>query len=143
VKFRGANFLVRAAADFARNEILPVAMDVPSDQNELTDEYRFGRAQTADARAVIGELGRELGAEIAGVVLTSTMFGSYNLRRQAPSLRGFDYGAIGAPLLFVHHREDGCEHTPYAAAARLAGGRYALVSIAAWMLHRPFPKDIE
>jgi pimeloyl-ACP methyl ester carboxylesterase len=196
VKFRGANFLVRAAPDFARNEILPVAMDAPSDQNELTDEYRFGSAQTADARAVIAELkrrfpglplyivgtsrgtisaavlGRELGAEIAGVVLTSTMFGSYNSRRQAPNLRGFDYGALAVPLLFVHHREDGCEHTPYASAARLAS-RYPLISvnggkspesgpcepfaahgyfgreaqtaaaIAAWMLHQPSPKDIE
>jgi pimeloyl-ACP methyl ester carboxylesterase len=196
VKFRGANFLVRAAADFARNEVLPVAMDTPSDQNELTDDYRFGSAQTADARAVIGELkrrfpdlpiylvgtsrgtisvavlGRELGNDVAGVVLTSTMFGSGNPRRLAPNLRGFDYGAIAAPLLFVHHRDDGCEHTPYAAAARLAS-RFPLVSvsggkppesgpcepfaahgyfgreaqtaaaIAAWMLHRPFPKDVE
>jgi len=196
VKFRGANFLVRAAPEFAHNEVLPVVMDAPSDQTELTDEYRFGSAQTADARAVIGELqrrfsdlpvylvgtsrgtisaavlGRELGEEVAGVVLTSTMFGSYNSRRQAPSLRSFEYGAIRAPLLFVHHREDGCEHTPYASAARLAG-RYPLISvsggkppesgpcepfaahgyfgreaetaaaIAAWMLHRPFPKDVE
>jgi hypothetical protein len=196
VKFRAANFLVRAGPDFARNEIVPVVMDAPSDQNELTDEYRFGSAQTADAHAVIDELkrrfpglsvyivgtsrgtisaavlGRELGAEIAGVVLTSTMFGSYNSRRQAPSLRDFDYGAIRAPLLFVHHREDGCEHTPYSGAARLAS-RYPLISvtggkppesgpcepfaahgyfgreagtaaaIAAWMLHRPFPKDVE
>ena len=196
IKFRAANFLVRAAPDFARNEILPVAMDAPSDLNELTDEYRFGNAQSADARAVIGELkrrfpdlpvylvgtsrgtistavlGRQLGAEIAGVVLTSTMFGSYNSRRQAPNLRGFDYGAIRTPLLFVHHREDGCEHTPYASAAQLPS-RYPLISvaggkppesgpcepfaahgyfgreaatvtaIAAWMLHRPFPKDVE
>ena len=196
VKFRAGNFLVRAAPDFARNGVLPVVMDAPSDQNELTDDYRFGRAQTADARAVIGELkrrfselpiylvgtsrgtisaavlGRELGAEIAGVVLTSTMFGSSNLRRQAPNLRGFDYGAIRVPLLFVHHREDGCEHTPYVSAAQLAS-RYPLISvsggkppesgpcapyaahgyfgretetaaaIAGWMRQRPFPKDIE
>jgi Serine aminopeptidase, S33 len=196
VKFRPSNFLVRAGPDFARNEVLPVVMDTPSDQNELTDEYRFGSAQTADARAVIAELkrrfpelpvylvgtsrgtisaavlGRELGGDIAGVVLTSTMFGSSNPRRQAPNLRGFDYGAIGVPLLFVHHRGDGCEHTPYASAARLAS-RYPLVSvsggrpaesgpcepfaahgyfgreaetaaaIAAWMLHQPFPTDVE
>lgn len=196
VKFRAASFLVRAAPDFASHEVLPVAMDTPSEQNELTDEYRFGKAQTADARAVIGELkrrfpglplyvvgtsrgtisaavlGRELGGDIAGVALTSTMFGSSKPRRQAPNLRGFDYGTIGAPLLLVHHREDGCEHTPYSGAARLAS-RYRLVSvtggkpaesgpcepfaahgyfgreaetvaaIAAWMLHQPFPKDIE
>ena len=196
IKFRGGNFLVRSAPELARHGVLPVVMDAPSDQGELTDGYRTGSAQTADARAVIGELkrrfpglplyivgtsrgtisaavlGRELGSEIAGVVLTSTMFGSYNFKRQAPSLRGFDYGAIRSPLLFVHHREDGCEHTPYASAAQLAS-RYPLISVtggkpaesgpcepfaahgyfgreketvaamAAWMLHRPFPKDVE
>src|SRR5205085_11655277 len=117
-------------------------------------------------------LGHKLGAEIAGVVLTSPMFGSDNSRRRVPSLRGFDYGGIGSRLLFVHHQEDGCEHTPYASAARLAA-RYPLVTvtggkppesgpcepyaahgyfgreaetaaaIAAWMLGRAFPKDIE
>jgi pimeloyl-ACP methyl ester carboxylesterase len=196
LKYRPHNFLVRAAADFARNGVLPVVMDAPSDQNELTDDYRRGSAQSADARAVVRELkqrfaglpvylvgtsrgtvsaavlGRELGDEVAGVVLTSSMFGSSNVRRQAPNLRGFDYGAIRARLLLVHHREDGCEHTPYASAERLAA-RYPLVSvsggkppqsgpcepyaahgyfgreaetaaaIAAWMLGRPFPKDIE
>ena len=152
LKFRGANFLVRAAPELARDGVQPVVMDAPSDQGELTEEYRVGSAQTVDARAVIAELkhrfpglpiylvgtsrgtisaavlGRELGAEIAGVVLTSTMFGSDNSRRRVPSLRGFDYGGIGSRLLFVHHREDGCEHTPYASAARLAA-RYPLVTV--------------
>ena len=195
VKFGARNFLPRSAAEFARNAVLPVVMDAPSDYSELTDAYRMEREQSADARAVVGELkrrypglpvyvvgtsrgtisaahiGRDLGAELAGVVLTATMFGSSNLRRQAPNLRGFDYGAIRAPLLFVHHREDGCEHTPYAAAERLAA-RHDLVSvsggkppesgpcdpfsahgffgvepatvdaIAAWMLKRAFPKQV-
>ena len=107
-----------------------------------------------------------------GVVLTSTMFGSSNPRRLAQTLRGFDYAAIRSPLLFVHHRDDTCEHTPYASAARLAppydlisvsGGRPAesppcepfaahgffgvegqtVDAIAAWMLKRPFPKQVE
>jgi len=72
----------------------------------------------------------------------------------------------------VHHREDGCEFTPYSSAASL-GGRYTLVSvvggkppesgpceplaahgyfgkeaetvdaIAGWMLEKPFAKEIE
>jgi pimeloyl-ACP methyl ester carboxylesterase len=170
-------------------------MDAPSDQQELTEGYRMSAEQTADARAVVRELkkrypalpiyvvgtsrgtisaaylGRDLGDEVAGVVLTSTMFGSSNPRRQAPTLRGFDYSRIKAPLLFVHHRDDACEHTPYASAAKLAP-RYALVSvkggkpaeshaceplsahgfygveaqaidaIAAWMLKKPFAKEI-
>jgi len=144
VKYRSHNFLVRAAADFARNGLLPVVMDVPSDQNELTDDYRTGGAQSADARAVLAELkqrfaglpvylvgtsrgsvsaayvARDLAREVAGVVLTSSVFGASNPKRQVPSLRGFDYAAIQSPLLFVHHRADGCEQTPYATAARLA-----------------------
>ncbi|MFN2645065.1 MAG: hypothetical protein ABR570_08745 [Burkholderiales bacterium] len=196
VSFRSHNFLVRAAPEFARNGVLPVAMDAPSDESELSDGYRTGAAQTADARAALAELkhrypdlpvylvgtsrgtisaavlARELGQEVAGVALTSTMFGSANRRRQAPSLRDFDYRAIRTRLLFVHHRADGCEHTPYHSALRLAE-RYPLISItggkpaesgpcepysahgyfgreretaaaiAAWMLGRPFPKDID
>jgi hypothetical protein len=194
--FGARNFLPRSGAEFARNTILPVVMDAPSDQRELSDTYREGREQTADARPVIAELkrrypglplyvvgtsrgtisaayvGRDLGQDIAGVVLTSSLFGSASPRRVAASLRGFDYAAIHSRLLFVHHREDGCEHTPYASAARL-GSRYDLISVsggrpaesapceplsahgyfgkeaqtvdamAAWMLKRPFLREIE
>lgn len=196
VKFGARNFLPRSAEDFARNGIVPVVMDAPSDQGELTEGYRMGAEQSADARAVITELkrrfsglpvyvvgtsrgtisaafvGRDLGRDVAGVILTSTMFGSNNPRRSAPNLRGFDYAAIAAPVLFVHHRDDECEHTPYASAAKLAP-RYELISVnggkpaesapceplsahgyfgrepqtvdamAGWMLKRPFPKQID
>lgn len=196
VKFGARNFLPRSGSGFVRNAVLPVVMDAPSDQGELTEGYRMGKEQSADARAVVVELkrrfpgvpvylvgtsrgtisaaivGRDLGHEIAGVVLTSTMFGGSNPRRQAPTLRGFDYAAIQSPLLFVHHREDGCEHTPYASAFSMAP-RYELISvsggkvaesgpcepfaahgyfgreaqtvdaIAGWMLKRPFPKQVE
>jgi len=196
IRFGARNFLPRSGDEFVRNAVLPVVMDAPSDQRELSDGYRMGREQTADARAVIGELkkrfpalpiyivgtsrgsvsaayvARDLAREVAGVVLTSSVFGASNPKRQVPSLRGFDYAAIQTPLLFVHHREDGCEQTPYATAARLAQ-RYQLVSvsggkpaqsgpceplsahgyfgreaqtvdaIAGWMLKRPFPKEIE
>jgi hypothetical protein len=152
VKFGARNFLPRSSTEFVRNRVLPVVMDAPSDQGELTDGYRLGNEQTVDARAVVMELkrrfpalpiylvgtsrgtisaavvGRDLGEEVAGVVLTATLFGGTNLRRQVPTLRGFDYAGIKSRLLFVHHREDGCEHTPYAAAARLAQ-RYPLVSV--------------
>ena len=152
VKFAARNFLPRSSAEFVRNGVLPVVMDAPSDQGELTEGYRFGGEQTLDARAVVKELkkrfpalpiylvgtsrgtisaavvARDLVDEVAGVVLTSTMFGSSTPRRQAPTLRGFDYSGIKSRLLFVHHREDACEHTPYASAARL-GQRYALVSV--------------
>jgi hypothetical protein len=196
VKLGERNFLPRSRGEFIRNGILPVVMDAPSDQGELTDGYRMGEAQSADARAVIAELKRRfpglpvylvgtsrgtisaaylggaLGGEAAGVVLTSSLFGSANLRRQSASLGGFDFAAIKTRLLFVHHRADGCEFTPYSSAASLAG-RYTLVSvaggkppesgpcdplaahgyfgkeaetvdaIAGWMLEKPFAKQIE
>jgi pimeloyl-ACP methyl ester carboxylesterase len=195
VKFGARNFLPRSRAEWSRNAILPVVMDAPSDHGDLPDNYRTGEEQAADARAVIAELkrrypglpvylvgtsrgtvsaaylGRALGAEVAGVVLTSTMFRSRG-RSQSVSLRGFDYSGISAPLLFVHHREDSCDVTPYSSAAELAA-RYPLVSvkggkppesspceplsahgffgrepqtvdaIASWMLKRPFAKEIE
>jgi hypothetical protein len=195
VKFSARNFLPRSGGDFVRNGVLPVVMDAPSDQVDLTEGYRSSAEQAIDARAVVTELkkrypalpiylvgtsrgtisaayiGRDLGDEVAGVVLSSTMFGSSNPRRQAPTLRGFDYARIKAPLLFVHHRDDACEHTPYVSAAKLAP-RYALVSvkggkpaespaceplsahgfygveapavdaICAWMLKKPFVKEI-
>jgi len=196
IKFGARNFLPRTANEWARNGVLPVVMDAPSDQqSELSDSYREGREQSVDARAVVEELrlryggrpvyivgtsrgtisaahiGRDLGADVAGVVLTSSLFGGTG-RRQTQSLQGFDYGRIRAPLLFVHHRDDGCWATPYATAAQV-GRRYELISVSggkppesgpcdpfaahgyygveagtvdaitAWMLKRPFPKEVK
>lgn len=195
VKFGARNFLPRSRDEFALNGIVPAIMDVPSDRDELVDQYRASDEQTVDARAALAELkkrfpglpvfivgtsrgtlsaayvGRALGSDIAGVVLTSSIFVAPG-RRGGPSLRDFEYASIKAPLLFVHHRDDTCQATPYFAAAGIAG-RYPLVSvrggkpaespaceplsphgfygrervtvdaIAAWMLKRPFPKEIE
>ena len=88
------------------------------------------------------------------------------------SLSGFNFKTVKTPLLFAHHRGDGCQATPYAALARAAEG-FALVSvkggkppesgpcdpfaahgyfgkeaetvdaITAWMLKKPFAKEIE
>ncbi len=111
---------------------------------------------------------RALGGELAGVVISSSL---YWLGRQ-PMLSAFDFASVKIPLLVVHHREDACPHTPYRDAARLAAA-YPLVSvkggkppepgpceplaphgfygkeaetvgaIAAWMLGRPTPKEIQ
>ena len=56
IRFGARNFLPRSGAEFVRNGVLPVVMDAPSDQGELSDGYRMGAEQTADARAVIVEL---------------------------------------------------------------------------------------
>jgi hypothetical protein len=192
-KFGANNFLPRSRAEFIRNGVLPVVMDAPSDQSGgLTDYYRVSDQQSADARAVLAEvkkrfpqmpiyivgtsrgtvsaayIGRALGTEVAGVALTSSLF----TPPRGATLSGFDYASIKVPLLFVHHREDGCDATPYQEAHRLAS-RYPLISvkggqppesgpcdpfaphgywgkepqtvdaIAGWMLKKPYPRDID
>jgi serine aminopeptidase S33 family len=194
-KFGAQNFLPRSRREFVRNGVLPVVMDAPTDQQAfagMSDEYRSSNAQTTDVRAVLAEvkrrhpglpvyivgtsrgtisaawLGRALGDEVAGVVLTATLFHA----GRRPMLAAFDFSSIKAPLLFVHHRGDGCEHTPYADAARLAS-RYPLVSVqggkppesgpcdpfaphgfygkepetvdavTAWMLKKPFRREVD
>lgn len=195
VKFGQGNFLPRARRDFIRNGVLPVILDTPSDARKgVGDEYRVGSEQTVDARAVLAEvrrrypglpvfvattsrstisgahLGRALGTEIEGVVLSSAMFASPHGRW--PVITGFDFGAIPSRLLFVHHRGDTCQATPYSVAASL-GERFPLITvsggkppesgpcdpfsahgfygkeaetvdaISAWMLKKPFPRTIE
>jgi len=196
VKFGMGNFLVRTRTDFIRNGILPVLVEVPSDERTgVPDTYRFSDKQVADTRAMLAEvrkrapglpifivttsrstlsgahLGRSLGAdEVAGVVLSSSM--AISIAPGAYSLSGFDFKSIKVPLLIVHHREDTCRATPYLPMARAAEG-FALISvkggkppesdpcepfaahgfygkeaetvdaIAAWMLKKPFPKEIE
>jgi hypothetical protein len=196
IKFGANNFLPRSRVEFIRNGVLPVIIDTPSDQRGgVSNAYRFSEEQTQDARAIVAELrkrypalpifvvgtskstltaaslGRALGADLAGVVLTSSMSVA-NPRESHSALDGFDFGTVKAPLLFVHHRDDGCKFTPYNAAARVAKG-YPMISvkggkppesgpcdpfaahgyfgkeaetvdaIAGWMLKKPFAKDIE
>ncbi|HYD57530.1 MAG TPA: hypothetical protein VEB41_11530 [Burkholderiales bacterium] len=195
VRFAQGNFLPRARREFIRNGVLPVIMDTPSDARDgVGDEYRTGKAQSVDARAVLAELrkrfpgipvfiattsrstisgaqlGLELGDEIAGVVLSSSMFASP--RGRWPVITGVDFGAIKSRILFVHHRGDTCQATPYSVAAQL-GQRFPLVTveggkpaesgpcdplsphgfygreaptvdaISAWMLGKPFARNIE
>ncbi len=195
VKFGADNFLPRARREFIRNGVLPVVVDTPSDaRGGVGDEYRTGTEQTPDARAVLAELrrrfpglpvfvvttsrstisgahlGRALGDEIAGVVLSSSMFASP--RGRWPVITGFDFGSVKSRLLFVHHQGDTCTATPYSEAARL-GERFPLVTvnggkapesgpcdpfsphgffgkeaqtvdaISAWMLNKTFARSIE
>ena len=186
------NFLVRSRRLFAGHGIVAAVMDAPSDQARgMEDEFRLGDRHQADMEAVAADLkkrfpgapvflvgtsrgtvsaaslGRRLGKTVDGVVLTSTVF----LAGRQRGLSGFEFSSISAPLLFVHHVDDGCAGTPYYAAKRLAD-RYSLISvsggppalsgpceamsahgflgreadtvdaIAKWMLKQPYPKEI-
>lgn len=187
------NFLVRSRQLFARNGIAVAVVDSPSDQSQAMDDpFRLGSAHAEDIGKVIADLktrfpslpvflvgtsrgtvsaasiGRRVGKDVDGVVLTATLFLA---TRKQPGLGGFDFASISSPLLFVHHVDDGCAYTPHAAARRLAD-RYPLISvsggpapqsqpcealsahgflgkeadtvsaIAKWMLKEPYPREI-
>jgi serine aminopeptidase S33 family len=197
VRFNQGNFLPRSRREFIRNGVLPVILDNPSDQQGgegMSDGFRAGAQHVTDMRAVLAEvkkrhpglpvfivgtsrstlsaayLGGALEGEIAGVVLTSSIFFS-DQRARFPALAGYNWSKVKVPILFVHHGDDACGATPYHEAARL-GRRFPLITvkggkpaqsppceplaqhgfygkeaetvdaIAAWMLGKPFQKDI-
>ena len=149
-KFQAGNFLVRTRAQFIRNGVQPILVDVPSDSKDgVSDPYRRSDAQVADARAVLGEarkrfpglpifivttsrstlsaahLAKALGPEeVAGVVMSSTMTVAGRQFESVSTLNG-----AKVPVLVVHHRDDTCGSTPYQGAARLAGDKHTLISV--------------
>jgi len=198
VKFRQqGNFLVRTRTLLRDKQVAVAVVDSPSDQQSagMDDGFRTGRAHVADVAAVVKDLkerfpgarvflvgtsrgtlsaayvGRALSNAVDGVVLTSTVF--YGGRRLGGTgLAGFDFAAIKAPLLIVHHRHDACRACPYGPAENLGksyplitvmGGKPAesdpcepfaahgyfgkeaetVAAIRSWMLGQPFPKTVE
>lgn len=191
---RGSNFVVRTRDLFRDRDLAVAVLDAPSDRPDgMDDAFRTGREHAQDVAAVVADLkarfpgaklfllgtsrgtvsaahlGRALGREVDGVVLASTVLAGH---RRSLSLRGFDFGAIAAPVLFVHHAADGCWACPYAAARELGasyplvtvkGGRAArtddcgplsahgyygkeegtVSAIKGWMLGRPYPDVVE
>ena len=132
-------------------------MDAPSDYQSrggMSDEFRLGADHLTDISAVVADLGKrfpgtpiflvgtsrgtisaaavgaKLNTQIAGVVLTSTLFRQSSGRsgESGPGLSRFDFGTIKVPVLFVHHVSDQCGVTPYGDAARLVD-KYPLVSV--------------
>lgn len=193
--FQGRNFLVRTRGMFRDAEIAVAIVDSPSDQQRagMDDGFRTGRAHVEDIAAVVKDLrarfpgakifligtsrgtlsaayvSRSLGAGVDGVILTSSVF--YG-GRSGIGLSGFDFGAIKAPLLFVHHVHDACRSCPYRDAESLSRS-FPLISVSGgkpaesdpceplaahgyfgkeqqtvkamkdWMLGRPFPKTVD
>jgi hypothetical protein len=116
-------------------------------------------------------IGVAVAGDVNGVVLTSSYFQTGG-KRPRPMLSGFEWHKIRSRLLFVHHADDGCAQTSYREAQR-AAREYPLITvhggkppesgpcepfsqhgflgkeaetvdvIAAWMLGKPFPKEIK
>lgn len=157
IKFGQNNFLVRSRGEFIKSDVIVVIVDAPSDQQEgwgMSDEFRLSEQHFTDISAVVANLnkrfsgaalflvgtsrgtisaaalGARFGPQVAGVVLTSTMFRQTGRRSKepGPGLSGFDLSTIKIPLLFVHHVSDQCAVTPYGDAARLIS-KYPLISV--------------
>lgn len=157
-KFGQRNFLPRSRREFIRNGIVPVILDVPSDQSAgMTDEFRMSDTHRLDARAVVQELKRRypglpvflvgtsrgtlsaahvgagLGEEIAGVVLTASFFqhvAGRTHKRVEGKLSEFKWHTLRVPVLIVHHAQDGCPSTPYSGALKLMRQyQYPLITV--------------
>lgn len=154
IAFGRGNFLPRSRNEFVRNQILPVLVDAPTDQQGeggISDEFRRSAEHALDVRAVLAELAKRhpglpvflvgtsrstisivnlaaaLHGEIAGVVLSSSLFFGPRGPGRAPRppvLLSFNWASLRVPLLLVHHADDGCGATPYDEAVRLSR-RYA------------------
>lgn len=146
---RSENFLIRTRDLFVNAGVATAAVDGPSDMSSMTDGFRMSDKHSTDIGLVVKDLRRRfpqakivlvgtsrgtvsaaynalaLGSDIDGVVLTSSVF---NASKAGGGVAGVDFARIKAPLLFVHHREDGCNICPYSGAAGLAG-RFPLISV--------------
>lgn len=144
------NLLVRSRRLFTGSGVAAAVMDAPSDQPRgMEDRFRLGDAHAEDIARVVKDLklrfpglpvflvgtsrgtlsaasaGRRLARNADGVVLTAAVLLP---TKRDPGLSGFDFASITVPLLFVHHVDDGCGPSPYAAASKLAD-RYPLISV--------------
>ncbi len=143
------NFLVRTRNLFVNDGVTVAVIDGPSDTSRMSDGFRMSANHATDIGFVVRDLRRRfaqaklfligtsrgtvsavytglaLGNAIDGLVLTSTVF---NANRAGGGVAGVDFASFKVPLLFVHHREDGCNVCPYSGAARLAD-RFPLISV--------------
>ena len=136
------NFLIRTRRFWVDDETVVLSVDAPSDQWANFPQYfratpRYG----ADIAALLGAAGEKFGVQewtfvgtsegsisafqaarmnralARRLILTSSLFeGS----RNGPGLGIPDAGELPALTLWVHHVDDACKFTPYAAAQRAA-----------------------
>ena len=82
------------------------------------------------------------GQQVAGVILTSTVFRATGPRstEPGPELSKFDFASIKIPVLFVHHVSDQCAATPYSDAQRLSD-KFPLISVLGGLPPKSGPCD--
>ena len=169
IRFGQDNFLVRSRLQFINRGVIAAIIDTPSDQEGgwgMTDEFRFSEQHFIDMSAVVDDLNKrfpatplflvgtsrgtvsaaalaaKFGQQVAGAVLTSTVFRAAGPRstEPGPELNRFDFATIKIPLLFAHHVSDQCAATPYADAQRLSD-KYPLISVLGGLPPKSSPCD--
>jgi hypothetical protein len=148
----GANVLIRIRESLAGKDIADAIVDAPSDRlpSGMSDDFRGGDEHAADTRKVVADLHARfpqarifligtsrgsisvahLAVSLSDVVQGAILSSTVTVGNQAgPGLSTFDFASIKVPLLWVHHRDDGCRLSPYAGAQRAAqGGAFVSVS---------------
>jgi predicted esterase len=144
-----SSYVVRARMHFRDQETAVVIVDAPSDvwRRGQDQHFRSSPDHMEDMRQVVADVknrfpgariylvgtsmgtvsaarvGKTLGKEIDGVVLTS-------LISVGPmTLGGSDFDSYPVPLLLVHHVNDPCQWTPYRFVKSLAD-RYPVIEVA-------------
>lgn len=137
--------LARQVSAFLTNGIAMVVMDCPTDQwASCMDNYRSSQEHADDVRSVMARLkdehgisrfylmghsmgsvssrwlAKNLGNEIAGSIHSGSM-NHVPPDGFASSVWKFPYASIVAPILHVHHQNDGCRYTPYSIVKDYAG----------------------
>lgn len=139
------NFLVRTREEFAAHDLLVAVVDAPSDRPKLSPKWRIGPGHAKDVSAVAKFLKQQadvpvwlvgtsmgtlsaangaIGAQgVDGLVLTSTITRSrsdWPIAGSHPDgVASMDLGRVTVPTLVLSHKDDGCNVTPPADAAKL------------------------
>ncbi len=150
---QNGGFLMRARRFFLEDGFLTVVLDAPSDQQPnfppaFRETPRYGEDVKAVIEAVTKKFGpldwtfvgysegsvsaahaaRMLASDAKRVALTASIVASNPRGR---GLSASDVSQIGVPVLWVHHRNDPCQYTPYRTVRSYAGQtRTPLVTVA-------------
>lgn len=137
---KSGNFLIRSRDEFAKAGFNVALVGNPSDMPQLNPAFRQSPEHMSDARAILADIRKrvavpvwlvgtsqgtisatavaiEMGAQINGVVLTSTLTG----QQFGGSVSNMALERIQVPVLVYQHAKDGCKLTPPYLAARLLG----------------------
>jgi predicted esterase len=143
----GGNFLVRSRRHWLDDETLVLVIDAPSDQWASFEQWFRERARYgADVAALVSEVGRRYGISdwsfvgtsegsisafhaarmnpslAKRAILTSSLFLP---SKNGPGLSNAKWDALAAPILWVHHKNDPCDYTPYREAKKAAAASHS------------------